>query len=410
MSSQALRSVYRARPELGPVGSAAALRGFLRPFSTTPSRLDETPSDAGASNNNNKPTARQRTRAAASEINSLVKNRPSSGGNAQNAQKPAGAASTTPQQPRVIDVKSLPRGGMLRGRGGLRARGTGTGPGAASGNRFAAGANNNKGKTSALNAGRGGRAAGGRGGTGGNRFGGGGGGAGKGRFAKKKTTEGEAGSKAAAAAGPRGKRQDPFERMDPQEQQFDDAMRFGTKTAYSPALTKDALAAFVPAMPSTPESRLATVLENLNILGGKADPVGVPQNLQAKNYADEVEARGARFFADVKARDAAEAYLREKRTQQLLAEGKTVSEEELKKPIVQGAEEAVRTAILEQAVGGKHETPRFATDPVGIARAWHLRAGTYTQRDVEGFEKKLTALLGGGHAKGGKSGKAQAKV
>ncbi|RFU75070.1 hypothetical protein TARUN_7169 [Trichoderma arundinaceum] len=399
MSSQTLRSVYRARPELGQAGYA--LKGYFRQFSTTQSQLDEAPpSDPNAKP---PPTARQRTRAAASEINALVKNR--SGG--QGAQKPAGSPAAS-AQPRVIDVRSLPRGGMLRGRGGLRGRGRG-GPAAAgaaapraaspSGNRFAGVAN--RGRTSAIGAGRGGQAGAGRGG--------GRTGAGKGRTAKK-TEGGERGNKAAGAAGPRGKRQDPFERMDPQEQQFDDAMRFGTKTGYSPLLTKEALAAFVPAIPATKEGRLAAVMENLSILGGRADPVGVPQNLQARNYAEEVEGNGARFFADVKGREAAERHLQEKRTQQLQAEGKEeASGEQQKQPIIQDAEDAVKKVILEQAVEGKHETPRFATDPVGIARAWHLRAGTYTQKDVESFEKKLTSLLGAG-GKGGKNANANAKA
>lgn len=188
---------------------------------------------------------------------------------------------------------------------------------------------------------------------------------------------------------------------------------------YAPSLTKETLAAFVPAMPSTQEGRLATVLENLNILGGRADPVGVPQNLQAKSYADEVEANGARFFADLKAREAAEEYLQEKRKQEQLAaapeEGKEekAPAEQKQEPIIQEAEESIKKTILESAVEGKHEKPQFATDAVGIARSWHLRAGTYTQKDVESFERKLTSLLGAaggaGGAKGGKGGKAQAK-
>ncbi|UKZ75393.1 hypothetical protein TrVFT333_003077 [Trichoderma virens FT-333] len=336
MSSQSLRSIYRARPELGQAGYA--LRGYFRQFSTTQSQLDETPADGNA-----KPTARQRTRAAASEINSLVKNRTP----AQGARKPTDAAAA-PAQPRVIDcyrrssscvAEREPILGRQQGRGGPA-------PGAGRGGRTA---------------GRGGRP-----------------GAGKGRAAKK--AEGEGGNKAAGAAGPRGKRQDPFERMDPQEQQFDDAVRFGTRTEYKPSLTKEALS---------------------TIIGGRADPVGIPQNLQAKTYADEVQSNGARFFADVKAREAAEQYLQDQRREQLLAEGKEVPAEQ--QPIIQDAGEAVKKAILDHAVAGKHETPRFATDPVGISRAWHLRAGTYTQRDVEKFEKKLTTLLGvGAGAKGGK--------
>lgn len=200
-------------------------------------------------------------------------------------------------------------------------------------------------------------------------------------------------------------------------------MRFGTKTTYAPSLTREGLAAFVPAMPSTREGRLATVMENLNIIGGRADPVGVPQGLQAKSYADEVEANGARFFADVKAREAAEEYLQEKRKQEqeLPAaassaeegkEGEKQQQQQQQQPIIQDAEESIKKTILESAVEGKHEKPTFATDPVGISRSWHLRAGTYTQKDVESFEKKLTSLLGaagaGAGAKGGKNVKAKA--
>jgi hypothetical protein len=200
--------------------------------------------------------------------------------------------------------------------------------------------------------------------------------------------------------------------MDPQEQQFDDAARFGTRTEYKPSLNKEDLAAFVPAAPSsTRESRVAAVLEDLAVLGARGDAVGVPQNLQAKSYAADVEDNGgARFFADGKARAAAEQYLQEQRREKLLAEGK--AEEEIpREPILQDAEEAVRKAVVESAVQGKHETPKFATDPVGIARAWHLRAGTYTQRDVEKFEKKLVSLLAVGGGGGGKGGvKSQAKA
>lgn len=207
--------------------------------------------------------------------------------------------------------------------------------------------------------------------------------------------------------------------MDPQEQQFDDAMRFGTKTTYAPSLTKETLAAFVPAMPSTQEGRLATVMENLNILGGRADPVGVPQHLQAKSYADEVEANGARFFADLKAREAAEEYLQEKRKQEQQTpaageEGKeekaAPAEQKQQQPIIQDVEEAVKKTILESVVEGKHEKPKFATDPVGISRSWHLRAGTYTQKDVESFEKKLTSLLGAAGGAGGAAGGKKAKA
>ncbi|KAK1247191.1 hypothetical protein MKX07_002100 [Trichoderma sp. CBMAI-0711] len=423
MSSQSLRSIYRARPELAQAGQA--LRGYFRQFTTTQSQLsDEAPptnnsGGSSSSSGNARPTARQRTRAAANEINALVKER--SGSGVQEAwntttSNAAAAAAATPAQPRVIDVRSLPRGGMLRGRGGLRGRGRGrgTGPnasGAGSGAPRAASPSGNRFAGAAARGGRGGSAQGAAGRGGGGRGGRtGGGGRGRATTNKKRADGGEdGGSNKAGGAGPRGKRQDPFERMDPQEQQFDDAARFGTRTEYKPSLNKEDLAAFVPAAPSsTRESRVAAVLEDLAVLGARGDAVGVPQNLQAKSYAAEVEGNGgARFFADGKAREAAERYLQEQRREKLLAEGK--AEEEIpREPILQDAEEAVRKAVVENAVQGKHETPKFATDPVGIARAWHLRAGTYTQRDVDKFEKKLVSLLAVGGGKGGVKSQAKA--
>ncbi|EGR47187.1 uncharacterized protein TRIREDRAFT_122692 [Trichoderma reesei QM6a] len=303
---------------------------------------------------------------------------------------------------------------MLRGRGGLRGRGRGTGPNASGAHR-AASPSGNRFAGAAARGGRGGYAQGAAGRGGGGRGGrAGGGGRGRATANKKRADGGEDNNNnnKAGGAGPRGKRQDPFERMDPQEQQFDDAARFGTRTEYKPSLNKEDLAAFVPAAPSsTRESRVAAVLEDLAVLGARGDAVGVPQNLQAKSYAADVEDNGgARFFADGKARAAAEQYLQEQRREKLLAEGK--AEEEIpREPILQDAEEAVRKAVVESAVQGKHETPKFATDPVGIARAWHLRAGTYTQRDVEKFEKKLVSLLAVGGGGGGKGGvKSQAKA
>jgi len=199
--------------------------------------------------------------------------------------------------------------------------------------------------------------------------------------------------------------------MDPAEQEFDNAMRFGTKTQYTPSLTLESLAAFMPANASTAQGRTATVVQNLSTLG-TADPVGAPQDLQAKSYAQDLEDEGVRFFADAKARDAAEAYLQKKRQDE--AAGKDGEEAAAStERIIQDAEEAIRKVILDKAVAGQHEKPQFAADPVGVARSWHLRAETYAQKDIDSFEKKLKSLVGGGAAAGGKAGKkgkAQAKA
>ncbi|RDA88874.1 hypothetical protein CP532_5430 [Ophiocordyceps camponoti-leonardi (nom. inval.)] len=63
-------------------------------------------------------------------------------------------------------------------------------------------------------------------------------------------------------------------------------------------------------------------------------------------------------------------------------------------PIMQSADENVKKAIVDSAILGNYEKPVFATDPVGIARSWHLRSGTYGAKDVESFERKLLSLLG----------------
>ncbi|KAJ6442923.1 serine/threonine-protein phosphatase PP-Z [Purpureocillium lavendulum] len=387
LNSPAIRSVCsRARPEIERGGYA--LKNY---FSTSQwlAADDATPNTPKPA-----PTLRQRTRAATSEINSLVKNR---GGSAAGQRSPQGGAGQRTNQPKVLDVRSLPRGG-LRGRGGFRGRGgvaagQGNGPqqqrapSPAGANRFS--------RPSRGSGMRGGGGRGGRGGRGGARGG------------RQRTDRDDADKDAKKG----GRRQDPFETMDPAEQEFDDAMRFGTKTQYAPSLTMESLAAFTPADASTPQGRTATVVQSLSALG-TADPVGVPQVFQARSYVQDLEKAGVRFFADATARDAAEAYLQKKRQEE--AAGKDGEEAAVStERIIQDAEEAIRKVILDKAVAGQHEKPKFAADPVGVARSWHLRAETYAQKDVESFEKKLKSLVGAGAAAGGKAGKkgkAQAKA
>ncbi|KOS18936.1 hypothetical protein ESCO_000264 [Escovopsis weberi] len=370
MPSQALRSACRARPQLETAltgrALAAPLSGYYtRAFSTTRG-------------------VRARAMAAAMQINNLVKNRAeltqlrsrnpnnNSGNNSGHfGNGPAGVG----ERPKVVDVKSIPRGlgrGVLRTRAGLPGR-AGASASAGAGNRFSPG----------------------------NRFGprAGGGGAGRKRTGggKARGKRGEDQDKAAAGAGPRGKRTDPFERLDAAEQAFDDAMRFGTRAAMAgPRLTLDSLAAFLPALPMA-GGRGATVLQSLSVLG-TADPVGAPQGVQAGRCAAEVEARGVRFFADVGAREAAERYLQEKRMREAQEQGEGKDGGMVKgegRRVIGDAEEAVRTAIVERAVKGRFEEPRFAEagDAVGLARAWHLRGGTWTTRDMVKFEQKIVPLL-----------------
>ncbi|KAK9437587.1 hypothetical protein VB005_08580 [Metarhizium brunneum] len=376
MNPVALRSVSaRARPEVQRTGYA--LKNYFRDFSTSQSLAAD---EASAPTPPSQPSVRQRTRDATSEISSLVKrgrggSRGSSRGGSlsgqrQAAQPPAGSA------PKVIDVKSLPKG-LSRGRGGFRGRGGGGRGGQVgavpsqgqphraqppAGNRFS---RPSGGRGSALRGGRGGR----------------------GRGAARGAARGRDDDKDKQKR--LGRRQDPFEAMDPYEEQFDRDMRFGAATAYAPRLTMGSLAPFAPATPSSAAGRRATVLGNLSALG-TADPVGVPQDLQARSYAEDLESEGLRFFADAKAREAAERYLQEKR-----AEGECEGE------IIRDAGESVRSVVLDKAVRGEHEKMVFREGPVGVARNWHLRAETYTGKDVESFENKLNSLVGKGAGKKG---------
>lgn len=195
--------------------------------------------------------------------------------------------------------------------------------------------------------------------------------------------------------------------MDPAEQEFDDAMRFGVKAPYKPSFTVESLSAFMPANTSTAAGRSATVVQNLSVLG-TADPIGAPQALQARNYAQDLEDEGIRFFADAKAKDAAETYLQRKRQEEAASkEGEDAAPPSTER-IINDAEEAIRKVVIDKAIAGQHEKPQFAADPVGVARSWHLRAETYAQKDVESFEKKVKSLVGGARAV--KKGKAQAQA
>ncbi|KAG5935924.1 hypothetical protein E4U53_000334 [Claviceps sorghi] len=374
MNVQTLRSACaRAKPEVQKTG--LALNNYFRDFSTSGSFTEDNTS------------VRQRSRAATSEINSFVKR-----GNSSAAARPLASQLASASQPRVLDVRSLPRGLGTRGRGAFRGRGQGqTGAGAQGqrartqspasgpGNRFS-----RPGGGSGLGGGRGGRAS---------RRGGGARAAPKGRRVKKVDSD--------ETAKTFGKREDPFEVMDPDEEQFDREMRFGTTTVYQPSLTLDSLAAFAPAVPTSEAGRKATVLGNLCALGA-ADPVGTPQDLQAASYAADLEARGVRFFADSKARDAAEGHLRQEQDKADKKQDKDV--------VVSGAEESVREVIFEQAVRGQHEKMTFATGPAAISRTWHLRAETWRKSDVDKFERKLVSLVSGVQGGGKGSGRTANKL
>ncbi|KJZ71467.1 hypothetical protein HIM_09106 [Hirsutella minnesotensis 3608] len=97
--------------------------------------------------------------------------------------------------------------------------------------------------------------------------------------------------------------------------------------------------------------------------------------------------------------------MREKRRAEAEAKGE-VPEQQQAATIIGPADEAVRKVVVDRALSGQYEEPKFAADPVGIARSWHLRSETYTAKDLESFEKKLKSLVA---RTGGKSGGAPGK-
>lgn len=184
------------------------------------------------------------------------------------------------------------------------------------------------------------------------------------------------------------------------EKEFDDAIRFGTRTIYKPELTAESLLEYMPAVASKTAAKSATVLQNLNYLG-TGDHIATPLGLQAGGYGDDIEANGMRYFAVPEDKNLAEAYLQEKRYTDAIAkaaadapEGEEPTPvERNNEPIIAGVEESIKKVILEKAIAGQHEALKKDTDPVTLARNWHLRNETWTGKEADAFEKKLTELL-----------------
>lgn len=200
--------------------------------------------------------------------------------------------------------------------------------------------------------------------------------------------------------------------MDAAEKEFDDALRFGTRTTYTPSLDLKSLQEFIPAIAtSNSDARIATIVQNLRTLGG-GDPVGTPLRVQASNLAQDLERNGLRFFADAESLQAAEEYLQAKKQQGEAAEAGTDGEpSKAAGPIIAAAEESIRKVITERAIEGKYEAPKSATEPIGISRLLHLKSESYGPEKVAAFEQKLSSLLSSPRvAKAAQAEKAQAKA
>lgn len=371
----------RARPGLDPGGHPP--RSCF--FSTTPGwTTDKEPTPATPAAKSN---LRQRTHASAREIGSLVKDQASA---AASSQTKSTASQGSDGRPHLIDVKSLPRGGLFR-RGGTGGRGEGPRKGLPGDSSTLAGSRFSGPSQGAAIRGRGGiRGRGRAGGRGGGRAGG-----------RKRIDKEEENSDG------KPRKEDGHDELDDTWKEFDKEIRFGTRTTFSPSFSLESLSAFMPANVSTAAGRTATVLQNLSILGA-ADPVGAPQLVQARNQAEDLERTGVRFYADPKAKEETEAYLQQKR-------GASEKQDEAatdsgpgdggRERIITDAEESVRRVIIDKALSGQHEKPSFATDALGVTRSWLLRADSYTPQAREMFEKKVKSLVEGKAKASGKARK-----
>ncbi|KAI6783280.1 uncharacterized protein J7T54_004307 [Emericellopsis cladophorae] len=351
MHRQTLRSVTR-RTAPADVESLSAY--FHQSFSTsTYFQADEpAPSD--------KPfNVRSKSLAAADKIKNLV------GGQTRPAPAPRSNPGAT--GPKIVDIKSLPRGG-LRGRGGFRGRGgasAGASAGGAGGgpNRFAGASRGN-----AARGGRGGASARGRRGN-------------AVRKGRKKGEEGEEGDR-------KDRRFDQGHAVEPEAQAFMDTMRYGVTTTFNPSVTTKSLEGHFPAVPSGQHGALASVHQSLAALGG-GNRVGLPDEHTPKDNARDLHTTKFRYFSDVESKDRVEAHLQ--------ARYKTDKQQVLP------ADEHVRKVVWEQAVLGKHEAPQFADakNSTQIARNWQLRNETWQPREASIFEAKVASLLERAKPKGG---------
>lgn len=368
MNRHAFRSVSRRTRPAEVDHATQTLSSYFRQFSSSAQLRADEP-------NPTRPnlSARQQSRAAADDIRVLA-------GNA-GARQPAQQTDANAQQPRVVDVKSLPRGG-LRGRGGFRGaggfRGRGGAPGGAGGrggaaNRFSGSRGAFRGRGQARGRGRGGKA-------------------GKDRKKGEEDEQDEG----------RNRRQPTLEEADivePSQQAFADAMRFGVSTTYTPSVTLESLAVHMPNVASGASTGFAAVHESLSTLG-TADRVGVRSELPAAMYALDLKETGMRYFSSVEDKERTEAFLQQKRREQAEAKADGGAPVEVSSErIIGDAEDAIKKVILDEAVAGQHQAPTFTTDPVSTSRNWHLRAETWGAKETKAFEDKLKGLLEKGKAR-----------
>lgn len=182
--------------------------------------------------------------------------------------------------------------------------------------------------------------------------------------------------------------------MEPSELAFQDALRFGEKSTFQPSVTRESLAEHMPPIASGSASPAAIVHQSLSAIG-TADHVGHPAGLPPSMYALDLKEQGIRYFADVESKERTEDYMQQQRADEAKAKSaEDGSSVEVKTDrIISDAEDAIKKVVLDEAVIGKHEAPKFASGPLAVSRNWHLRSGTWGPKQTKAFESKLTSLL-----------------
>ncbi|OTA64163.1 hypothetical protein K449DRAFT_381107 [Hypoxylon sp. EC38] len=370
-------AVGHTRPDLCRVtdGIAASLRKFS--VSARRSNPDDKNDDP------NKPNGRQRAAAAVDELIATVERTVSFSKQTLAPKSGPSLPQTQAQRSNVINVKSLPRGG-LNGTGFRRLNLSNTGGStdrSASGPNIIRGGFRGRGQgptttTSSSFGMRGPRPQGREGGgvsfnrddrprrARGSRAGGGSGGRRRRRYGEDRED---------------GKKRDEEEKsqgMEPRVKAYLDQKEMGTTMAFNPSLSLESLTGWGPAVATsgTPFGQGEIVMRQARILGG-----GQHFHPQYLMPPDDIRA-GYRDGTGIFVPPSEEA---KQWTKQVLKD----------KPIVAPPE--VKTAILEDALLGKYDGPKYADpkDTVGTIRSYVKRDGTWNVQAERRIEEKVSTLL-----------------
>ncbi len=354
MHRQLRSAVQRNRD--GPL--SAHLQRCIRSFSTTQPRPDDEEPRLQEPQQQPRPTLRQRSAAAASQLGGLTSS------NEITKEPPRGWSSADPARaagaPQIINVSSLParRGGgiSVRGRGGFLGRG-----GTPQFGLQRAGA---QGITSP-----------GRG-RGGAR-----GGAGRGVRGRGGRGRGRGGRREAQGRDEDDDEDDDYkglnetERVERRQQRSEQQMWLqgqaeGVDTKFNPSLTLDGLVGYGPAVATSTSVSLGQVegvMRSLRALGGGAPFCDDTLN---PSRQEEQWRLGEDVFFDT------------------LAEREAVNG-------VKGPSEATKAAVLKNVVQGVYERPKFATadDVLGMVKSYIARNETYRPQDGPSLESAISSLL-----------------